>query len=317
MSVKKILITGISGFVGSQLAPYLHTNCDYQISALIRGNSIITSELKNNIKSLIDINKQMNAYSFNHYIHLAGKAHDLKNTSDDFEYFKVNYELTKKLFDRFLKDEQATTFIFISSVKAIADSVEGALKEEHFPAPVTAYGQSKLKAEKYIIDNLPENKKAIILRPCMIHGPGNKGNLNLLFSIVKRGLPWPLGAYENSRSFLSIENLCFVIKEILEGKLESGVYNVADDETFSTNNLIELIAESQNKKPRVLKVPQSFIKIVSKAGDVLKLPLNTERLQKLTENFVVSNAKLKAALGKELPVSGREGLLSTFNSFNK
>lgn len=313
MKNKSILMTGSTGFVGSNLIPYLESqNKEIEIYKIIRDNN--TSHNENQV---LDYTTLFNSESkFSSYIHLAGKAHDLKKTSNESEYFEVNYELTKKLFDRFLNDEQAETFIFISSVKAVADSIEGELKEDYKPEPVTAYGQSKLKAENYILDNLPKNKKAIILRPCMIHGPGNKGNLNLLFSIVKRGIPWPLGAFENSRSFLSVENLCFVIKEILEGKLESGVYNVADDETFSTNNLIQLIAVSQNKKPRVLKVPQPLIKVISKIGDVLKLPLNTERLHKLTENYVVSNAKLKNALGKELPVSGRNGLLSTFNSFN-
>lgn len=310
----KILITGSTGFVGTNLIPYLESeNLEFEIYKIVRDDSSLDIENK-----VLDFTTLYNSESqFNSYIHLAGKAHDIKNTSDESEYFEVNYELTKKLFDRFVKDGLAETFIFISSVKAVADTVEGELKEDHIPEPVTAYGQSKLKAENYILDNLPKNKKVVILRPCMIHGPGNKGNLNLLFSIVKRGIPWPLGSFKNSRSFLSVQNLCFVIKEILDGKLESGIYNVADDETFSTNNLIHLIAESQSRKPRVLKVPQPVINVVSKFGDVLKLPLNTERLHKLTENYVVSNAKLKKALGKELPVSGREGLLTTFKSFNK
>lgn len=310
----KILITGSTGFVGTNLIPYLESeNLEFEIYKIVRDDSSLDIENK-----VLDFTTLYNSESqFNSYIHLAGKAHDIKNTSDESEYFEVNYELTKKLFDRFVKDGLAETFIFISSVKAVADTVEGELKEDHIPEPVTAYGQSKLKAENYILDNLPKNKKVVILRPCMIHGPGNKGNLNLLFSIVKRGIPWPLGSFKNSRSFLSAQNLCFVIKEILDGKLESGIYNVADDETFSTNNLIHLIAESQSRKPRVLKVPQPVINVVSKFGDVLKLPLNTERLHKLTENYVISNAKLKKALGKELPVSGREGLLTTFKSFNK
>jgi hypothetical protein len=70
----------------------------------------------------------------------------------------------------------------------------------------------------------------------MIHGEGNKGNLNLLYQLVSKGLPWPLGNFKNQRSFLSIENLCFVIREIVErNDILFGIYQVADDEALSTN----------------------------------------------------------------------------------
>jgi len=85
-------------------------------------------------------------------------------------------------------------------------------------------------AEQYILSQpIPEGKRVYILRPCMIHGPGNKGNLNLLYSLVTKGFPWPLGLFENSRSYLSIENLCFIIKELIDREdIPSGVYNVAN-----------------------------------------------------------------------------------------
>jgi nucleoside-diphosphate-sugar epimerase len=152
----------------------------------------------------------------------------------------------------------------------------------------------------------------------MIHGPGNKGNLNLLYQLVSKGLPWPLGDFQNKRSFLSIDNLCFVIKELLENNtISSGIYNVADDQSLSTNELISLLGQSLGKKSRVLNIPSSWIKGIAKLGDHLHLPLNRERLHKLTENYVVSNAKIVTAIGKELPIMAQEGLLRTFESFKK
>jgi nucleoside-diphosphate-sugar epimerase len=152
----------------------------------------------------------------------------------------------------------------------------------------------------------------------MIHGPGNKGNLNLLYQLVSKGLPWPLGAFENQRSFLSIENLCFVIKEILENDaIHSGVYQIADEKPLSTNELIQLLGNSLNKKSRILNVSQKGIRSIAKLGDYLHLPLNSERLQKLTENYVVSNSKIVTAMNKTLPIGSKEGLLKTFQSFNK
>ncbi len=276
------------------------------------------------------LEKNINLYQFVSYkknqpfeinedvvIHLAGKAHDFKNVSDASDYYKVNTELTKIIFDAFLISN-AKVFITLSSVKAAADSLELILTEEYTPNPITHYGKSKLFAEKYILSKtIPEGKRVYILRPCMIHGPCNKGNLNLLNKIVSKGFPWPLGAFENKRSFCSIDNLCFIINELINNEaIPSGVYNIADDEPISTNDLIKLIAKSQGKKYRIWNIPVYFIKLFSKIGDIIKLPLNTERLNKLTETYIVSNDKIKNAINKPLPFSAKEGLIKTLNSFN-
>jgi nucleoside-diphosphate-sugar epimerase len=289
-----IFLTGSTGFVGNNLIKYLTS---YEFIYYKKGDPL--SVIQNVV------------------IHLAGKAHDLNHVSSVDEYYKVNTELTKKIYDEFLTSK-AKVFITLSSVKAISDDVEGELSEEASPNPITHYGKSKLLAEEYILSKqVPEGKRFFILRPCMIHGPGNKGNLNLLYNIVSKGFPWPLGYYENSRSYLSIENLCFIIKELIEKEnIPSGVYNVADDVPLSTNAVIQLIAESKGKVLRILKIRRSFITTLTILGDLLKLPFNSERLKKLTGSYVVSNAKIKAAIGKPLPVSSKLGLLKTFQSFS-
>jgi nucleoside-diphosphate-sugar epimerase len=205
----------------------------------------------------------------------------------------------------------------MSTVKAVADKVQGILTEEAKPDPKTPYGIAKQQAEHYILSqDLPKGKRIYILRPCMIHGPGNKGNLNLLYQLVSKGLPWPLGNFKNQRSFLSIENLCFVINELLENtSIASGVYQIADNQPLSTNELIQLLGASLNKKSMIWNIPTTWIIGISRLGDNLHLPLNSERLHKLTENYVVSNAKILAAIGKSLPISSKEGLLKTFQSF--
>lgn len=293
--MSNIFLTGSTGFVGHNLIKYLIPSFDFY--NYYKGDAV-------------DINQDI-------VIHLAGKAHDLKNTSNPDEYYQVNTELTKKVFDAFLTSN-AKVFITLSSVKAVADEVKGELTEENIPNPITHYGKSKLLAEQYILSKeIPEGKRVYILRPCMIHGPGNKGNLNLLYHLVSKGLPWPLGAFENKRSFCSIGNLMFNFKELIErDDIPSGIYNVADDEPLSTNDLIKLIAQSQNRSPKLWSISKKFIEGVASIGDKLHLPLNTERLQKLTSSYVVSNDKIKAAIGKPLPVSSREGLIKTFKSFN-
>lgn len=290
-----IFLTGAGGFVGKSIKKYLSNSIHY--TNFKREEKIVIKE---------DV-----------VLHFAGKAHDLKKVSKLDEYYKVNTELSQKVLDAFL-DSNAKVFIVLSSVKAVADSVQEELTEEYIPHPITDYGKSKLLAEQYILSKpIPDGKRVYILRPCMIHGPGNKGNLNLLYNIVSKGFPWPLGAFNNKRSFCSIDNLCFIIKELITNdQIKSGIYNISDDETISTNELISLIAESQSKPAGIWNTPKFLINTITKMGDIFKLPLNSERLQKLTETYIVSNKKIKEAINKPLPYSTKEGLLKTINSFN-
>ena len=301
------IITGNKGFVGLNLIDYFKRQKKETVGV---SRTPKNEELSYETLSLEKLNQ---AKSF---IHLAGKAHDLKKTSEDKEYFEVNTELTKTLFNQFLKSD-CEVFIYMSSVKAAADEVEGVLTEEVTPNPVTVYGKSKLAAEVYILSQeIPQNKRVYILRPCMIHGPNNKGNLNLLYTFVSKGIPYPFGKYENQRSFVSVENLCFVINELIENKnIASGIYNIADDESLSTNQLVSIIGDVVNKKAKILNMPKSLVGLIAKIGDVLPLPINSERVQKLTENYQVSNLKIKKAIQKNLPLSAEKGLQKTIASF--
>lgn len=328
-----ILITGVYGFVGSNLVTSLKKqHCIYGLD--------IVSPPKDGVVKTFNWNELKDIPPIDCIIHLAGKAHDTKNQTNAQVYFEINTGLTQKIFDWFLKSN-ATKFIFFSSVKAAADEVSGdALTEDVTPTPKGPYGESKMAAENYILNHLPSirfatqradfglpspvsglrssDERVYILRPCMIHGPGNKGNLNLLYQVQQKGLPWPLGAYENKRSFCAVENLQFVIQQLIEKDIESGIYQVADDEALSTNELIEIMSESQNKKAKIWHVQVGFIKALAHTGDFFHLPLNSERLKKLTESYVVSNQKLKTALGIEkMPVTAKEGLKKTLESFKE
>lgn len=319
----KILITGIHGFVGSNLVKALSKE------HVIYGLDIIAPE-KKGVKQTFkwdDLDIEGGIPEVDGIIHLAGKAHDTKNQSKAEVYFQVNTELTKKIYNYFLASS-AKKFIFFSSVKAAADRVEGEYIDENVvPAPKGPYGESKMTAEKYILSHTESTdstemssqaKKVYILRPCMIHGPGNKGNLNLLYGFVKKGIPYPLGAFENKRTFTSIDNVSFIVSQLLSMDVASGVYNINDDEAVSTNELIEIICEAMGKKAHIWHLPKGLMEGVAKIGGLLHLPLNPERLQKLTDNYVSSNAKIKKALGiEQLPVRARDGLIKTIKSFNQ
>ena len=298
-----ILITGATGFVGRNLIKYFQ---QFNIEVLTMPRATLQFVTSADLANVTVV------------IHLAGKAHDLKTVSNFNEYYGVNYELSKQIYYAFL-GSQAEKFIYLSSVKAVADSILTVLTEDTFPNPQTHYGRSKLMAEEYIQSQiLPSGKSYFVLRPCMIHGPGNKGNLNLLYKFVQTNLPYPLAAFQNRRSFLTVENLCFIIKEIVErSDINTGIYNVSDDLPLSTNDVVSILATSLKRKPKLWRFPISIIKFVATLGDKLNLQLNTEKLDKLTEDYIISNLKIKEALGKNLPISASEGLFLTAISFNK
>ena len=322
-----ILITGIHGFVGSNLVIALKKR------HVLYGLDIVAPEKEGVVKTFAWEDIESTSFpmqrlpQFDAIIHLAGKAHDTKNQSVAQAYFDINTGLTQKIFDFFL-ESTAKKFIFFSSVKAAADSVVGdALREDVIPTPIGPYGESKIAAENYILDKLKnkneklklhdDRKQVYILRPCMIHGPGNKGNLNLLYNVVKKGIPWPLGDFENKRSFTSIDNLCYVVEGLLTKNVASGIYHMGDDEALSTNELITLMCEAMGKAPHIWKMNRKMMEGCAGLGTLLHLPLNTERLRKLTENYVVSNEKIKAALGIELmPVRAADGIMKTIKSFS-
>ena len=283
----KFLITGAYGFVGTNLCKYLaekgHECLALDIPAAKRdGVPYASFYTWDGLDKLPVVDA---------VVHLAGKAHDLKKVASEQSYFDINVGLTEKIF----AVAKATRFIYFSSSKADANG--------------NAYGRSKLAAEQFL------NGRAIVLRPAMIHGPGNKGNLNLLWGIARRGLPWPLAAFENKRSFTSIGNICAAVEALAE-RGTNGIYPIADDEMLSTNRLIELIAETCGKRAKLWRVPKGVMRMVAKIGDVLHLPLNTERIVKLTEDSFVNNSHLKSQLGwKRMPIRAEEGMRRTLRSF--
>lgn len=322
-----ILITGVHGFVGSNLVIALKGHHS------LYGLDIIAPEKEGVVKTFAWKDIEPTSFpmqllpKFDAIIHLAGKAHDTKNQSASQVYFDINTGLTQKIFDFFL-ESSAKKFIFFSSVKAAADSVVGdMLTEDVIPTPVGPYGESKIAAEEYILSKLrsehgelkvamQRDKQVYILRPCMIHGPGNKGNLNLLYNVVKKGIPWPLGDFENKRSFTSIDNLCYVVEGLLTKDVASGIYHMGDDEALSTNELIALMCKAMGKEPHIWKMNRKMMEGCAGLGTLLHLPLNTERLRKLTENYVVSNEKIKSALGIDrMPVRAADGIMKTIRSF--
>lgn len=294
----KTIILGSSGFIGQNL---IKRNPNSEGVSLRDGN------WKNQISDAEVI------------INLVGKAHDHKGTATEQDFRYANVDLAKEIFNEFLKSN-AKLLIHISSIAAQEEfESQNPLREEDECHPFSSYGKTKREAEEWLLQqNLPEKKKLIILRPPMVHGEGDKGNLGLLYKLISKGIPYPLASFDNKRSFISIDNFSYFINQIIENKelLENGIYHISDDEAVSTKEIIEIIKKVENNNTLNLSLPKVLVKFLAKIGDIIPLPLNTKRLKKMTGNLEVSNQKIKNALGiTQLPISAKKGIEITIKSF--
>jgi nucleoside-diphosphate-sugar epimerase len=308
----RIFITGVTGFVGSNLVKHFSSIPDFSVIGHSRDVGRAEKQFQAfQIKIVNDFSAALlDELNIDYVIHLAGIAHDLSNQYKPEDYDRVNYEGTKGVYDEFLQS-RASKFIFVSSIKAAVDIAQELVTEEVTPNPVTDYGKSKLKAEQYIQSRASiAGKDFYILRPAMIHGPGNKGNLNLLYRFAKTGIPFPFGAFENQRSFLSIDNFIFVVQQLLQREIPSGLYHLADEGFLSTKDLYKEIISALGKRPRVWRVPKGWIQLAARISG------KKHFLTKLTEDMMVSNKKILTTLKVNLPVIARDGISKTIKSFN-
>ncbi|WP_104384619.1 NAD-dependent epimerase/dehydratase family protein [Sphingobacterium sp. HMA12] len=302
--MKVLVLGGKSGFIGGHLSKKLG------------------DPFHSKFVSMRNLNWLNENFSADCIINLVGKAHDFTGKATEKDFFYANFELAKKAFDIFISS-QAKVFIHISSLAAI-EEIESfeSLSEEARYNSVSPYGRSKQAAEEWLLgQHLPTDKKLIILRPPMVHGSGDKGNLSQLYKIVSKGIPYPLVRFKNKRSFLSIDNFCFFIEQTLlqNEKIATGVYHLADDETLSSNEIVKLMKQETGQNTPCFPLPKRIIRLISKLGDYSRvLPLNSWRLKKLTSNLVVSNKKIKVALAiQRLPKTAKEGLRETIRSFRQ
>lgn len=295
-----VIISGSNSFIGQNL-----------LSTISNSNGI----------SLRSPDWQETLLSAKVIINLVGKAHDHNGTATKNDFYYANVELAKEVYKGFIASD-AKLLIHISSIAAIEEfEALTPLTETCEHCPISWYGESKLEAEDWLLSaSLPKNKKLIILRPPMVHGLGDKGNLGLLYKLITKGIPYPLASFDNKRSFISIDNFCYFIEQIIakQDQMESGIYHIADDESVSTGDIIKIIKKITGRRVIDLSLPKWLVKGIAKIGDKLSIPLNTKRLKKMTSTLLVSNQKIKTALGiTQLPLTAEAGLEKTIRSFGQ
>ena len=277
--MKKIVVTGISGFVGKRFNEY--NNNKYIIKSLPLRNINFDDVTFKGVDAIV---------------HLAGKAHQMEPIDDQI-YFDVNYGLTKALVDKAILDG-VPQLIYISSTKVYGDDIHSVLNENSDCNPTDAYGESKLKAEQYL-QTLSTRINISIVRPPLVYGPEVKGNLIQLLQLCKRKIPLPFGNTQNARSMVFVDNLVALINTIIDQQ-SSGIFIAGDRNTLSTDRLVSLIRLNLGMKNWLITIPYFLRNLIKQLKPRLYI--------RLYGSFVVDNTNTNNKLNFVPPYTTEFGI---------
>lgn len=309
-SVKRVLVTGATGFVGRTLCELLARE-GYQVRAALRTDQALPPHvgekaLVGDLGGATDWTAAMTDVEF--IVHAAARAHVLGDPRASApRYFETNASGTQRLAQAAAR-AGVRRLVFVSSVKVNGERSEGrAFGPEDAPAPEDAYGSSKWRGESLLAEVAAGSDLGFaIVRPPLVYGPGVRANFLRLLSWVDKGWPLPLGAVHNRRSLVSVWNLCDLLVRSLTHPAACGhVWMVSDGEDLSTAELIRRIAASMGKRVRLPYVP---VAVLRAAGSLLGRAGEVERL---CGSLFVDITQTRRALGWAPPVSVDESLART------
>jgi nucleoside-diphosphate-sugar epimerase len=280
--IKKILITGSTGYIGSEFIDKYSE--DYNISRFSNlRDSLCDLDLSN-----IDV-----------ILHFAALVHKTNIPYEDYEKVNANYpyDLAKKA-----KKNGVNHFIFLSSIAVYGDN-KTIIRSNTKTEPNTNYGISKLKAENLISSLRSNTFKVSIIRPPMVYGNNAPGNINKLIKLIKFSPILPFGNINNQRSFIYIKNLIYIINIIIKNK-NQGIFLVSDYEKISTSDLIKKLANSLNIKTILFN--SLILNFILK-----KYKPNLH--SKLYFDLVIENEKYIEELDIKLPYSIDQGINEIIN----
>lgn len=305
MMCNSIILTGATGFIGAHLLKELIAQ-KYEVKCLLRDcANILPSEVeKIDIQKYCRYEKTRKELDKNNtLIHIAGltPSSSTKHSSDNF--YVDNVELTKKLADAAVR-LGVKRFIFLSSIGVCGAQAKTALTENSIPNPIDEYSKSKLKAEMLLLDiSKTTDMEVVILRPPMVYGPNALGNFNALVKLVKLGVPLPIGALNNKKTFCGVDNLIDFILACVDYKQSlNDMFLIGDSESVSTKELVQYIGEAIEKPIRTFPVP---IMVLNALGILIG---KTKTVSKLSSSLEIDISKAVRILNWKPSVSARNGI---------
>lgn len=291
----KLLVTGASGFVGQFLQKVLYGQHD-----LLRLDQQTTEKL------LVSESFSTAYNNTDTLIHLAGRAHIMHETAEDIyqAYASVNIDYTLKVAE-LAKRLKIKRFVFLSSIKVNGEASNQPFTEKDSPAPLDAYGQTKLEAETALKEFCHNNQiELVIIRPPLIYGPGVKANFRQLIKLCQLPLPLPFASVKNKRSFVSLDNLTdFILLCSWHPQAANQTFLISDDEDVSTAELIKTIRQISKKNILLIALPPLIL------GWIFKLSGKSNLTMRLLGTLQIDVSKAKTLLGWHPKISFHEGIL--------
>ena len=284
----KLLFTGASGFLGSNLKPLLRNEYEVKTLGLMDGDDYKVN-IANSVPD-IDIH-------FDVVLHAAGKAHMVPKSEEEKKlFFDINYQGTVNLCKALEKSGLPKAFVFISTVAVYGLETGENITEDHPLNGDTPYALSKIRAEEFLADWCAQNNVTLaIIRPSLIAGPNPPGNLGAMIKGIKTGAYLSIAGGKARKSVLMVQDIARLLPALID---KGGIYNVCDDSQPTFRELELLIAKQLGKRPPI-SIPYRLAKSIALVGDLLgkRAPINSLKLSKIIESLTFSNEKAKRELG--------------------
>lgn len=323
--MERVLVTGATGFVGRHLCRYLRES-GYLVRATCRKVSY-RAGLPADVECVElgaigpDTDWSLALDGVDYVVHLAAAAHHIHDRVPDSVYDDVNHFGTARLAAATALVKSVRRLVFISSVAVVGGTPKATVNELTACAPVTAYGRSKLAAEQAIENILGKTQPDwCILRPPLVYGPGNPGNMERLLRAIRMHLPMPLKSIKNQRTLLYVGNLVDAIGLAMRHPAASKrTFFVTDEQTISTPELIEALGEAAGCKPWLIPMPTRSLWLLGELFELLKrfhcapLGVDREAIEKLVSSFVVDGSLFRTTCLWRAPVVTRLGIRETLN----
>lgn len=283
-----LLFTGASGFLGRNIKPLLEE------TYFVKTIGLTTSD-----DFQINIAKEIPSLNmkFDVILHAAGKAHVVpKNKNEEQAFYDVNYQGTVNICMALENFGIPKAFIFISTVAVYGCDFGQKITEEHTLDGTTPYAKSKIMAEQYLMKWCSKHNVLLsIIRPSLIAGPNPPGNLGAMIAGIKSGKYLSISGGKARKSVLMVQDIAHLVPLLVN---KGGIYNVCDDSQPTFRELESIICRDLGKR-LPLSVPYSVAKLLALLGDSLgnKAPIDSLRLNKITESLTFSNEKVKKELG--------------------